>query len=59
MTTKLLFAALASLLPGDAIHDVAPSTLAAKRNLHKREQIDAAEAKRKRKQAARLARGRL
>ena len=52
---RMLFAALAALLPGDHIHAVAPVSRFAQSNSTKVEQLAAAEAKRGRKAAKRLA----
>ena len=53
---KRLFAALAALLPGDHIHDIAPiNRHASQTSAERLAQIDAAERKRNRKNAKRRA----
>ena len=53
--TARLFAALATLLPGDHIHNVAPISRQTQSSLDKVEAIDKAQAKRIRKQRKAIA----
>ena len=50
---KQIFALLAALLPGDHIHHVAPTNRQTQSGLDRIEQVDAAQAKRNRKNAKR------
>ncbi len=55
---SMMMSLYATLLPGDVIHDRAPASVDADANRTKLDQLAAAERKRERKRAKRVARGR-